>query len=111
MPRSRVVALVHERSGNSLNALLTKAGLPTSTFGAFRAALDANHEIGFAGTEHHVIRLRRRMIERVLTQCENAPSEVTKPLLIMLRRFATESAREGARLSAMNWRPMILSIL
>jgi hypothetical protein len=37
------------------------------------------------------------MVERVLTVCETAPTEVSEPLLILLRRFATESAREEAR--------------
>jgi hypothetical protein len=44
-----------------------------------------------------VARLRRRMVERVLTRCET-DSETAEPLLILLRRFATESAREEARL-------------
>jgi len=42
-------------------------------------------------------RLRRRMVERVLTHCETDRG-ATEPLLILLRRFATESAREEARL-------------
>ena len=37
------------------------------------------------------------MVERVLTQCETDGS-ATEQLLILLRRFATESAREEARL-------------
>ena len=95
--RNRVAALVHDRGGASLTALLAKAGLPESTFPAFRAALDAGHEIGFAGTADGATRLRRSMVERVLTRCEASP-DVTEPLLILLRRFATESAREEARL-------------
>ena len=43
------------------------------------------------------IRLHRRMVERVLTQCEMDP-ETAEPLLVLLRRFSTESAREEARL-------------
>jgi hypothetical protein len=42
-------------------------------------------------------RLRRKMVERVLTHCES-DSEATEALLILLRRFATESAREEARI-------------
>lgn len=97
LPRSRVAAIVHDRGGASLNALLAKAGLPESTYRAFRAALDASHEIGFVGTVAGATRLRRRMVERVLTQCETAET-VSEPLLILLRRFAMESAREEARL-------------
>jgi uncharacterized protein (DUF2336 family) len=96
LPQARVSALVYDR-GASLNALLTRAGLPVSTFPAFRAALEASHEIGFAGTADDAARLRRRMVERVLTRCET-DAETAEPLLILLRRFATESAREEARL-------------
>ena len=97
LPQARVSALLYDRGGASLNALLTRAGLPQSTFPAFRAALEASHEIGFAGTADDAARLRRRMVERVLTRCET-DSETAEPLLILLRRFATESAREEARL-------------
>jgi uncharacterized protein (DUF2336 family) len=97
LPRHRVCALLHDRGGASLDALLSKAGLPAATFVAFRAALDATHEIGFAGNAGDATRLRRRMVERVLTQCEHVSSGATQPLLILLRRFATESAREEAR--------------
>ena len=41
--------------------------------------------------------LRRRMVERVLTHCET-DSHAAEPLLILLRRFANESAREEARM-------------
>ncbi len=96
LPSQRVAALLYDRGGSSLDALLTRAGLPSSTFPAFRAALDATNEIGFVGTIDGAARLRRRMVERVLTRCESDP-DVSEPLLILLRRFATESAREEAR--------------
>lgn len=96
LPSQRVAALLYDRGGASLDALLTRAGLPSSTFPAFRAALDATNEIGFVGTIDGAARLRRRMVERVLTRCESDP-DVSEPLLILLRRFATESAREEAR--------------
>lgn len=96
LPSSRVAALLYDRGSSSLDALLMRAGLPSSTFPAFRAALDATNEIGFVGTVDGAARLRRRMVERVLTRCEADP-EVSEPLLILLRRFATESAREEAR--------------
>lgn len=96
LPSQRVAALLYDRGGSSLDALLTRAGLPSSTFPAFRAALDATNEIGFVGTIDGAARLRRRMVERVLTRCESDP-DVSETLLILLRRFATESAREEAR--------------
>jgi len=97
LPPARVAALIFDRGGASLQALLERAGLPESTFAAFRAALDVNHEYGFADTPSGAARLRRRMVERVLTHCET-DQQAAEPLLILLRRFATESAREEARL-------------
>jgi uncharacterized protein (DUF2336 family) len=96
LPRARVSSLLLDRGGASLVALLKRAGLPESTFAAFRAAIEVIHETGFADTPAGAARLRRRMVERVLTQCES-DHNVTDPLLILLRRFATESAREEAR--------------
>jgi uncharacterized protein (DUF2336 family) len=96
LPQARVSALLHDHSGVSLHALLKRAGLPESTFAAFRVALEASHEIGYVGTQAGAARLRRRMVERVLTHCET-DGQAAEPLLILLRRFATESAREEAR--------------
>lgn len=97
LPRARVYALVQERGGSGVTALLQRAGLPVSTFPAFRAALAARNEIGFSATIDGTVRLSRRMVERVLTSCEMS-ADIAEPLLILLRRFATESAREEARL-------------
>jgi uncharacterized protein (DUF2336 family) len=97
LPLPRVSALLHDRSGASLNALLRRAELPESTFAAFRIALDVRHENGFVDTLGGAARLRRRMVERVLTHCETG-RDAAEPLLILLRRFVTESARDEARL-------------
>jgi uncharacterized protein (DUF2336 family) len=96
LPQARVSALLHDR-GASLQALLSRAGLPESTFAAFRVALEASHETGFVDTLGGAARLRRRMVERVLTHCAT-DRHAAEPLLILLRRFATESAREEARM-------------
>ena len=97
LPHSRVAALLHDRNGAGLFALLKRAGLPESTFVAFRVALEVDRETGFVDTVGGAARLRRRMVERVLTHCET-DEQAAEPLLILLRRFATESAREEARL-------------
>jgi uncharacterized protein (DUF2336 family) len=96
LPQARVSALLHDRGGASLQALLIRAGLPESTFAAFRVALEVSHETGYVDTIGGAARLRRRMVERVLTHCET-DRQAAEPLLILLRRFATESAREEAR--------------
>jgi len=98
LPPARVAALLHDcGSGASLQALLIRAGLPESTFAAFRVALEVNHETGFVDTAGGAARLQRRMVERVLTHCAT-DRKAAEPLLILLRRFATESAREEARM-------------
>jgi hypothetical protein len=38
------------------------------------------------------------VVERVLTSCESTDVGDIEPLLILLRRFAAEAAREDARL-------------
>ena len=43
-------------------------------------------------------RLKRRMVERVLTSCAGMPAGDVEPLMTLLRRYATEAAREEARL-------------
>jgi uncharacterized protein (DUF2336 family) len=96
LPQARVSALLHDRGSASLHALLRRAGLPETTFAAFGVALEVCHENGFADTDGDVARLRRKMVERVLTNCANDRG-AAEPLLILLRRFATESAREEAR--------------
>ena len=97
LAQDRVSALLHDRGGAGVQALLIRAGLPESTFAAFRAALEASHEIGYVDTVGGVARLQRRMVERVLTHCAT-DRQAAEPLLILLRRFATESAREEARM-------------
>ena len=96
LPLARVSALLHDRGGAGLQALLIRAGLPKSTFAAFRVALEACRETGYVNGLDRSAHLRRRMVERVLTHCET-DRQAAEPLLILLRRFATESAREEAR--------------
>src|ERR1700724_157470 len=63
LPQARVSALLHDRGGASLQALLVRAGLPESTFAAFRAALEVNHEMGYVDSHGGAARLRRRVVE------------------------------------------------
>ncbi len=98
MKLSRVVGLIHDRGSSGFRAIYDKAGLPASAFPAFREAIATLNEDGFLGDPSGATRLKRRMIERVLTRCANAPIEDIEPLLMLLRRFATEAAREEARM-------------
>jgi len=97
MPVARVSGLVHDRSSVGLRALFDKARLPASTYPAFKEAIEAMRE-GILCEPGGGARLKRRMIERVLTRCEDQAMSEIAPLLTLLRRFATEAAREEARL-------------
>ena len=96
MPLARVSALVHDRIGSGLRPLFEKAQLPASMHAAFKEAIKAMRE-GFAEDADDA-RLQRRMVERVLAACESADMGDVAPLITLLRRFATEAAREEARL-------------
>jgi uncharacterized protein (DUF2336 family) len=98
MPIMRVSALLHDRHGSGFRALYDKAELPLSTYSAFREAVDAMREGGFIGEPGGATRLKRRMVERVLTRCADESLGDIEPLLLLLRRFAAEAAREEARM-------------
>jgi uncharacterized protein (DUF2336 family) len=97
LPIERISGLVHDRGSVGLRALFDKARLPASTYPAFKEAIEAMRE-GFMYEAGGAVRLKRRMIERVLTRYEDAALDELAPLLTLLRRFATEAAREEARL-------------
>lgn len=95
MPLTRVSGLVHDRIGSSLQALLEKAQVPASMHLAFKEAIQAMRD-GLLDDADDT-RLQRRIVERVLTACESADMTDVAPLITLLRRFATEAAREQAR--------------
>jgi uncharacterized protein (DUF2336 family) len=98
MPVERVSNLIHDSGNAGLRALVDQAGLPSSTYPAFKEAIEAMREGGLIIEPGGVARLKRRTIERVLTRCEDEDIGDLAPLLTLLRRFATEAAREEARL-------------
>ncbi len=98
MPVARVSGLLHDRGSSGLRPLFERAGLPPSTYPAFKEAIEAMHEGGFVSAPGGAVRLKRRMIERVLTRCEHEDDAELAPLITLLHRFATEAARDEARL-------------
>jgi uncharacterized protein (DUF2336 family) len=98
LPASRVGALLHDRRGAGFKAVYQRAGLPGSVYPAFRAAIEAMHETGLQAEPGGNTRLRRQMVERVLTSCARMPAGEVEPLMTLLRRYATEAAREEARM-------------
>lgn len=98
LPVARVSGLINDGGFSGLRALFERAGLPALTYPAFKEAIEAMREGGCAGEPGGAARLRRRMIERVLTRCENQEFGELAPLITLLHRFATEAARDEARL-------------
>ena len=100
MSLMRVSGFVHARHSAGFEALYDKAGLPARARPAFRAALDALAEQNFGGGRASDARLSRRMTERVLTAVGALGDEDMGQIMLMLRRFAAEAARDEARLIA-----------
>ena len=98
LPLARVTALLHDRGGAGVQALLIRAGFPESTFGAFRVALEVSHETGYVDTLGGAASLRRRMVERVLTQFQAIPRADLEYLLDKLN--AVDEAREQGVVAA-----------
>jgi uncharacterized protein (DUF2336 family) len=98
LPVPRVGALLRDRRAAGFKALYERAGLPSCIYPAFRAAIMAMHEDGLYAEPGGNTRLKRRMVERVLSSCSGLPGGDIEPLLLLLRRYATEAAREEARL-------------
>ncbi len=98
MPLQRVVRIIHDKGGSAFRALYNRAGLPESAYPGFREAIRAMREIGFAEGPGGATRLKRRVVERVLTGCADDALGEIEPLMMLLRRFAAEAAREEARL-------------
>ncbi|MGP9822611.1 DUF2336 domain-containing protein [Salinarimonas sp. NSM] len=96
MPAKRVVALLHDPRGAGFPALYRRAKLPPALLPAFEAALSALREPegdrASCGAQ-----LSRRMVERVLSACATLPAEEAGKLLVLLRRYEVEAAREEAR--------------
>jgi uncharacterized protein (DUF2336 family) len=91
MPLPRVSALVHDRFLCS-----KRRSCRPRCIRAFKEAIKAMRD-GLAENADDA-RLQRRMVERVLAACESADTSDIAPLITLLRRFATEAARDEARL-------------
>lgn len=95
--KSRVVALLKDNAGKALHTLYTKAGLPEQAYTAFSIAFDVYVEEGAVLDPSDQYRFTRLMIERVIERYRTQHFDGVDELLTMLRRFASETARDAAR--------------
>ncbi len=70
VPLINAQVLVHDESRRGLDAIWAKAGMPKALFPAVVVGMEVADEMGYDGESHDRERFRRRMLERVLTQCE-----------------------------------------
>ncbi len=97
MPAFRVDGLARQCESTGFAALYRKCGLPADLLPAFRIALGAAREADW--TQAQGASLSRAAIERVLTACAAINSGELDKLMVLLRRFESEAAREEARLA------------
>ena len=69
MPIDRVTGYIHDSNISGFRALYAKAGLPDIAYPAFREAIAAMRDGILVGEQGGVSRLKRRMVERVLSAC------------------------------------------
>ncbi len=97
LPIAKVRAVVADPGSPGFRAVFGRAGLPEGAFASFRAALLAGRETGFALEADGEIRLRRAMVDEALRVQEQLAGDDVDQILTLLRRLASEAAREEAR--------------
>lgn len=111
MPAFRVDGLTRQCDSTGFAALYRKSGLPLDLLPAFRIALQAARAADW--TQARGTSLSRAAIERVIEACSAINSGELDRLLVLLRRFEAEAAREEARstpvLAAAEVAPLTLS--
>jgi uncharacterized protein (DUF2336 family) len=104
---ARIDGLVRQFESNGFAALCRKAGLPDECLFVMRLALCAFRDAEwdtFGGAA-----LSRQIVTRVLAACERQGAAATDQLIVMLRRFEAEAARDASRLSASGDTPLALT--
>lgn len=97
VPKNRAMALLGDSPVKTLRALYAKAGLPEEAYPAFSIAFEVYVEEGAVLDSGDQYRFTRIMIERVLERYRGQSFDGVGELLTMLRRFASETARDAAR--------------
>jgi uncharacterized protein (DUF2336 family) len=94
LAEGRVVGFLRNPGGQGFAALYAKAGLPRHFLPAFRAALAVVADGPIPDDDQISHALTTRLIQR----CEKLGDASLAPILSMLWRFASESARDNAQL-------------
>ncbi len=101
VPLANARILVHDANRRGIEGLWDKAGMPKALFPAVVVGIEIVAEMGYDGEAHDRERFRRRMLERVLTQCEG--TDPSKPridpenLEYLLRKLVDLSGEDTLR--------------
>ncbi|MCZ6849315.1 MAG: DUF2336 domain-containing protein [Alphaproteobacteria bacterium] len=101
VPLANARILVHDANRRGIEGLWDKAGMPKALFPAVVVGIEIVAEMGYDGEAHDRERFRRRMLERVLTQCEG--TDPSKPridpenLEYLLRKLGDLSGEDTLR--------------
>lgn len=85
--------LIHDKGRLGLKALYDRAEMPDSHFVMVRSALDILNETAFDGEANDQARFRRRVVERVLTQFDDAIDAGDDGIEYLLSRLSTGPGR------------------
>lgn len=92
VPHHRTWLMIHDAGPLGLRAIYERAGLPARLFPAFRAAVDTHHSMDFDGGARDQERFQERMLQRFLTQPEQASREDVDYLLSRMDRPSAPAA-------------------
>lgn len=96
VPHHRTWLMIHDAGPLGLRAIYERAGLPARLFPAFRAAVDTFHSMEFDGGSKDQERFQARMLQRFMTQPEQASREDVDYLLARMDG-KVEAPREDER--------------
>jgi uncharacterized protein (DUF2336 family) len=91
VPHHRTWLMIHDAGPLGLRAIYERAGLPTRLFAAFRAGVDTWHSMEFDGGPRDKERFQERMLQRFLTQPQNAARDDVDYLLDRMDRISRQS--------------------
>jgi uncharacterized protein (DUF2336 family) len=96
VPHHRTWLMIHDAGPLGLKAIYERAGLPARLFPAFRSGVDTFHSMNADGAARDKDRFQERMLQRFLTQPQQAPREDVDYLLEKMDRMAS-TARASKR--------------
>lgn len=97
MPAKRVNRVLAEYHSSAFTALLSRAGLPSATFGVFAEGLRILHDLEAEGQDGDLYQFSRRLLQRLALVGSDGSDDEVQRLFALLRRFAAESARDAVR--------------